>query len=398
MRALMIGALGVAAMIASSQAGASDKKYDGGASDTEIRIGQTIPHSGPGAPYGVIGRSLTAYFDMLNETKGGVNGRKVRFISLDDAYSTPKTVEQTRKLVEQDDVLAIYGSTSSAGQLAIQKYMNSKGVPQAFVMTGASRWNNPKEFPWTIPGQALYPSEGKAMAQYALRKVADPKIALFYQNDEFGRDYVKGFKEALGDRAGKLIVAEASYDLTDPTVDSQILKLSQSGANILMNASAGKASSQAIRKMAELGWKPLHLVSSTAVGAPLINAAGPENAKGLTTARTFRSLGSPEWANDPDILKYQEFRKKYLPNVDADNDLAFIAYSAATVLERILERCGDDLTRKNVLKQMTSIKGMTAPGLLPGVTYAITPDDYTPFSKLYISVFDGKNWNQEEVN
>jgi len=401
MRALVAGVIAAAMTLSSpawAQSKTQGKAYDVGASDAEIKIGQTIPHSGPGAPYGVIGRSMKAYFDMLNETKGGINGRKVIFLSMDDAYSTPKTVEQTRKLVEQDGVLALFGSTSSAGQLAVQKYLNGKGVPQLYLFTGASRWNNPKEFPWTVPGQALYPTEGHILAKYALKKVSEPKVALLYQNDEFGRDYVKGFREALGDRADKLIIAEAPYDLTDPTIDSQVLKLYQSGANIVLNASTGKASSQAIRKMAELGWKPLHLISSTAVGAPMINAAGKENAVGLTTARTFRSLGSPEWANDPEILQFHAFRKKYLPNVDPDNDLAFVAYSAATVLALGLERCGDDLTRKNLLKQMTSMNGVKAPALLPGVTYSATPDDYTPFRKLYISVFDGEQWKQEDID
>ncbi|GGC60144.1 ABC transporter substrate-binding protein [Chelatococcus reniformis] len=375
-----------------SRARAAGKRYDPGASDTEIRLGQTIPYSGAGSPYSVIGRAQTAYFEQLN-AKGGVNGRKINFISLDDAYSAPKAVEATRRLVEQDEVLGLFGSLGTAPQSAVQKYLNSKKVPQLLLNTGAPRWNNPKEFPWTTASLPLYNTEGRILGRWLLETKPDGKIAILYQNDEFGREYIKAFREVLGDKAATMIVAEAPYDLTDPTIDSQIIKLKQSGADVLYNVSTGKATSQSLKKVHELGWAPLHLLVSTSTGRSIINAAGPETAKGVVSTLYIKHVGSLHWANDPDVKAFQALRETAMPNVDADNDIAFQGYSLGVLMARILEKCGDELTRENLLKQATNLKGVSAPALLPGLTYAITPTDYNTFSELFIATFNGSDWD-----
>ena len=371
---------------------AGEKKYDPGASDTEIKLGQTIPHSGPGSLYGVIGRTQAAYFQMLNE-KGGINGRKITFLSQDDAYSAPKTVEATRRLVEQDEVLALFGSLGTAPQSAVQKYLNSKQIPQLLLNTGASRWNDPKHFKWTTPGLPIYSTEGRIIARYLLQKNPNAKVAILFQNDEFGRDYMNSFKEILAEAGGNAkVVAEASYDLTDPTIDSQLINLSKSGADTFYNISTGKATSQAIRKVAELGWKPLHLLVSTSSGRSIINAAGAENAKGIVAMSYTKEVGSATLKDDPDVKAFQELRAKYLPNIDPDNTIAFQGYSQGVTMAKILERCGDELTHENVLKQATNLAGTRAPSFLPGITYAITPDDYSTIKALYAGIFNGTDW------
>ncbi len=371
---------------------AGEKKYDPGASDTEIKLGQTIPHSGPGSLYGVIGRTQAAYFQMLNE-KGGINGRKITFLSQDDAYSAPKTVEATRRLVEQDEVLALFGSLGTAPQSAVQKYLNSKQIPQLLLNTGASRWNDPKHFKWTTPGLPIYSTEGRIIARYLLQKNPNAKVAILFQNDEFGRDYMNSFKEILAEAGGNAkVVAEASYDLTDPTIDSQLINLSKSGADTFYNISTGKATSQAIRKVAELGWKPLHLLVSTSSGRSIINAAGAENAKGIVAMSYTKEVGSESLKDDPDVKAFQELRAKYLPNIDPDNTIAFQGYSQGVTMAKILERCGDELTHENVLKQATNLAGFRAPSFLPGITYAITPDDYSTIKALYAGIFNGTDW------
>lgn len=385
---LIAGALALASTAATAQ-----KKYDPGASNTEIKIGQTVPHSGSGSLYGVIGRAQEAYFKSVNE-KGGVNGRKVVFMTLDDSYSAPKTVEATRKLVEQDEVLAMWGSLGTAPQSAVQKYLNQKKIPQLHLNTGAGRWNNPKEFPWTTPGLPLYPTEGAIHARYLASVKPGAKVAILYQNDEFGRDFMNSFKAALGDK-GK-IVAEAGYELTDATIDSQMVKLQSSGADTLFNISTGKATSQSIKKMAEMGWKPLHLLVSTSAGQSILAAAGLDAAKGLVTPLYIKDLSAPKWANDPAVKEFQAFREKYLPNVAADNSIAFISWSAAHTLHRILEKCGDELTHENVLKQATNLTGYAAPAFLPGVVYSTTPTDYAPIKTVFMSTFNGKDWDVPE--
>ena len=388
----LLCAAAVALLSTATVAWAGEKKYDPGASDTEIKLGQTIPHSGPGSLYGVIGRTQAAYFQMLNE-KGGINGRKITFLSQDDAYSAPKTVEATRRLVEQDEVLALFGSLGTAPQSAVQKYLNSKQIPQLLLNTGASRWNDPKHFKWTTPGLPIYSTEGRIIARYLLQKNPNAKVAVLFQNDEFGRDYMNSFKEILVEAGGNAkVVAEASYDLTDPTIDSQLINLSKSGADTFYNISTGKATSQAIRKVAELGWKPLHLLVSTSSGRSIINAAGAENAKGIVAMSYTKEVGSESLKGDPDVKAFQELRAKYLPNIDPDNTIAFQGYSQGVTMARILELCGDELTHENVLKQATNLAGFRAPSFLPGITYATTPDDYSTIKALYAGVFNGTDW------
>jgi ABC-type branched-subunit amino acid transport system substrate-binding protein len=370
---------------------AAEKKYGPGVSDTEIKLGQTMPYSGPASAYGIEGRAEVAYFEMINE-QGGVNGRKINLISLDDAFSPPKTVEATRKLVEQENVLATFSSVGTAAQTAVQKYLNAKKVPQLFVSTGATKWNDPKHFPWTTPILHLYSTEGEIYARYILDKKPDAKIAILVQNDDFGKDFVNGLKHGLGDKAKTMIVKEESYELSDPTVDSQIVALQSSGADVLFDASLGRATSQAVRKVADIGWKPLHIVVSTSVGKPILQAAGLDKAIGIVTATPYKSAGSPAWANDPEVKRYVEFMKKYLPNEDPSNEIGFITWSWAQLMVKVLERCGDDLTRENLLRVATNLKNESSPALLPGITYNTSPTDYAPIKKLRLQRFDGADW------
>ena len=391
------GATALAAIAASTipapYVRAAEKKYDPGASDTEIKIGQTVPHSGPGSLYGVLGRFGEAYFQMLNE-KGGINGRKVNFLTLDDAYSAPKCVEATRRLVEQEEVLALYGSLGTAPQTAVHKYLNSKGVPQLLLNTGASKWNDPKNYRWTMAGLPLYPTEARILAKHVVAVKPEARIGILYQNDDFGRDFLGPFKKVLADAGGKAqVIMEQTYDLSDPTVDSQLINLSKSGADVFYNISTGKASSQSIRKVAELGWKPLQLLSAGSTGRTILSAAGFDNATGIVAIRYAKDAGVPRWEKDPDVMAFDELRKKYLPNVDPDNTVAFAGYGQVVTMAEILRRCGDDLRRENVLKQAASLKGFHSPFFLDGVTYSYTEDDYTPMRTLYISIFNGKDWD-----
>ena len=386
-------AVAVALMATVTGVSAQDKKYDPGATDTEIKLGQTVPHSGPGSLYGVLGRVGEAYFQMLNE-KGGINGRKIRFFTMDDAYSAPKAVEATRRLVEQEEVLALFGSLGTAPQTAVHKYLNSKGVPQLLLNTGASKWNDPKNNKWTMAGLPLYPTEARILAKYVLSVKPNAKIAILYQNDDFGRDFLGPFKQVLADAGGAAkVIAEATYDLTDPTIDSQLINLAKSGADVFYNITTGKATSQSIRKVAELGWKPLQLLSAGSTGRSILSAAGFENAAGIVAIRYNKEVGVPRWwQNDPDVMAFEELRKKYLPNIDPDNTIAFAGYGQVVTMAEILRRCGNDLTRANVLKQASTLNGFHSPFMLDGITYSYTPDDYTPMKTLYISQFDGKDW------
>ena len=390
------GATALASVLASTLPApfvrAAEKKYDPGASDTEIKIGQTVPHSGPGSLYGVLGRVGEAYFQMLNEG-GGINGRKVNFLTLDDAYSAPKCVEATRRLVEQEEVLALYGSLGTAPQTAVHKYLNSKGVPQLLLNTGASKWNNPKEFKWTMAGLPLYPTEARILARHVVNVKPNAKIGILYQNDDFGRDFLGPFKKVLADAGGTAsVIMEQTYDLTDPTVDSQLINLSKSGADVFYNISTGKASSQSIRKVAELGWKPLQLLSAGSTGKSILNAAGFENAKDIVSISYAKDAGPGRWEKDPGPMAFEELRKKYLPNVAPDNTIAYAGYGQAVTMGEILRRCGDELTRANVLKQASNLNGFHSPFFLDGVSYSYTPDDYTPMKTLYIQAFNGKDW------
>src|ERR1700733_3675960 len=391
------GTTALAAIAASTVAApyvrAADKKYDPGASDTEIKLGQTIPHSGPGSLYGVLGRVGEAYFQMLNES-GGINGRKITFLTLDDAYSAPKCVEATRRLVEQEEVLALFGSLGTAPQTAVHKYLNSKGVPQLLLNTGASKWNDPKNNKWTMAGLPLYPTEARILAKHVLGVKPEAKIGILYQNDDFGRDFLGPFKRVLADAGGTAsVIMEQTYDLTDPMLYSQLINLSKSGADVFYNISTGKASSQSIRKAAELGWKPLQLLSAGSTGRSILNAAGFENAKGIVAIRYSKEAGPGRWEKDPDVMAFEALRAKYLPTVDPANTIAFAGYGQVVTMAEILRRCGDDLTRANVLKQASMLNGFHSPYMLDGVTYSYTPEDYTPMKTLFISQFNGKDWD-----
>ena len=392
-RTFMTTAAASAAFAGSIRRVRAEKRYDPGASDTEIKIGQTIPHSGPGSLYGVLGRTGLAYFEQLN-AQGGINGRKITFLTLDDAYSAPKCVEATRRLVEQEEVLALYGSLGTAPQTAVHKYLNSRGVPQLLLNTGSSKWNDPKNFKWTTAGLPLYPTEARILAHHVVNTKPDAKVAILYQNDDFGRDFLGPFKKVLEDAGGKAkVVAEATYDLTDPTIDSQLINLSKSGADVFYNISTGKASSQSIRKVAELGWKPLQLLSAGSTGRSILSAAGFENAAGIVAIRYAKDAGVPRWEKDPDVMAFEELRKKSLPNIDSDNTIAFVGYGQAVTMAEILRRCGDELTRENVMAQAARLNGFRPPHFLDGVTYSYTPEDYTSIKTLYISIFNGKDWD-----
>ncbi len=383
----------LAGMLAATTAMAQ-KKYDQGASDAEVKIGQTMPYSGPLSVHGIQGRTEVAYFRMLNEEKGGINGRKIDLISLDDAFSPPKTVEQTRKLVEDDGVLALFGSSGTAAQSAVQKYLNAKHIPQLLVSTGANKWNQPKAFPWSTPAFHLYGTEGEVLAKYLLSVKPDAKIGILMQNDDFGRDYVSGFKKGLGDKASTMIVKEITYELSDPTLDSQLAQLKSSGADTFFNVSLGKAASQSFKKAYELGWRPLQLVVSPSTGRQFLEAAGLDTVTGIIAATPYKQITSPKWAADPDVLAYQAFMKKYLPNEDPKNEIGFAVYSFAYVMGKIIEGCGDNLTRENMLYQATHLNNVAAPSLLPGTTYTTSPDNYVPFKRLVVQKFNGQDWDQ----
>ena len=378
----------VAAALVAASAASAQTKYAQGVSDAEIRIGQTMPYSGPASAYGILGRAQVAYFRMINE-QGGVNGRKINLISLDDGFSPPKTVEATRRLVEDDGVFFTFSSVGTAAQSAVQKYLNAKKVPQLFLSTGAAKFNDPARFSLTTPILHLYSTEGEVYARYLLASRPDARVGILMQNDDFGRDFVNGFKKVLGDKAAAMIVREAVFEVADPTVDSQILALKASGADVLFNVSLGKQTAQSLKKLAEIGWKPLHIVVSTSVSRQVLDAAGLDNARGIISARPYKQSSSPAFANDPDIIAFRQFMQKYMPNEDPTNELGFSAYSWAVVMTKLLASCGDDLSVENLVRQATNMKGVTAPALLPGITYNTTPTDYAPIKKLRIQRLGG---------
>ncbi len=358
----------------------------------EIRIGQTLPYSGPVSGFGLIGKTLEAYFDKVN-AEGGINGRKVKFITLDDAYSPPKTVEQTRKLVEQEEVLFMFGSLGTATNNAVHRYLNSKKVPQLFVLSGATKWADPKNFPWTMPGMATYESEGVIYAKHVLRTKPDAKIAILAQNDDFGRDYVAGFKRALGAKAASMIVAEASYETSAPTISSQLASLKASGANVMFGVVLGKFTSQMIKGVAELNWKPdLFFVPTSASSISFLEPAGLENAVGLITASGQKDSLDSQWASDPDMKEFFAFMKQYMPTADLSNSNHAAGYHYATLLMAVLKACKDDFSRENIMRQAASLKEVRLPMLLPGITVSTGPDDYLPFQQLQLRRFNGKNW------
>ena len=358
----------------------------------DIRIGQTLPYSGPVSGFGLIGKTQEAYFEKVN-AEGGINGRKVKFITLDDAYSPPKTVEQTRKLVEQEEVLFMFGSLGTATNNAVHRYLNGKKVPQLFVLSGATKWADPKNFPWTMPGMATYESEGVIYAKYVLQTKPDAKIAILAQNDDFGRDYVAGFKRALGARAASMIVAEASYETSAPTISSQLASLKASGANVMFGVVLGKFTSQMIKGVAELNWKPdLFFVPTSASSISFLEPAGLENAVGLISSSNQKDSQDPQWADDPGVKEFFAFMKERMPDADLKNSNYSAGYHYASLLMKVLKACKDDFSRENILKQATSLRDVELPLLLPGIKVSTAPDDYLPFQQLRLRRFNGKNW------
>jgi branched-chain amino acid transport system substrate-binding protein len=368
------------------------KKYDPGASDSEIKIGHTNPYSGPASAYGSIGKAEVAYFKMINE-QGGINGRKINFITLDDSYSPPKTVEQVRKLVEQEEVLLVFQPLGTPSNTAIQKYMNEKKVPQLFVATGATKWGDPKNFPWTMGWQPNYQTEAKAYAAYILKNHPNAKIGVLYQNDDYGKDYLHGFKEGLGDKGAKMIVKEVSYEVTDPTVDSQIVTLKASGANLFFNVTTPKFAAQAIRKAADIGWNPVHFLNN--VSANINNVlvpAGLDKSKGIITTAYIKDPNDPQWQDNKDYKEWLAWMKKYNPDANTADGNYVYGYSVAYTLVQVLKACGDELTRDNIMKQAANLKNLEVPMLLPGIKISTGPNDYFPIESVQLARFDGKQF------
>ena len=366
-------------------------KYDPGANDKEIKIGHINPYSGPASAYGTIGKSIAAWFEKVN-AEGGINGRKIKFISLDDGYSPPKTVEQARKLVEQEEVLALFQPLGTPPNSAIHKYMNQRKVPQLFVATGATKWGDPKNFPWTMGWQPNYQSEAKIYAEHILETSPNAKIAVLYQNDDYGKDYLKGFEDGLGARAKTMIVSKQSYEVTDPTIDSQMNSLKASGADTFFNITTPKFAAQAIKKAAEIGWKPTHYLNqvSASVGA-VLTPAGLGNSVGIISTQYFKDPTDPQWLNDPAMNEWREFMKKYYPSGDLNDAFNVYGPLVAQTLIQALKQAGNDLTRANVMKQAASLD-MTLPLLLPGVNVKTSADDFYPIEREQLVRFDGKAW------
>lgn len=382
-------------MLVAAHPAIAQKKYGPGVTDTEVKIGQTMPYSGPASAYGTIGRIEEAYYAMVN-AKGGVNGRQIKLISLDDAYSPPKTVEQTRRLVEQDEVLAIIGTIGTPTNSATQKYLNQKKVPQLFISTGAAKWDDPKNFPWTTQLYPPYQMEGMIFAKYLLKNKPDAKLGVFSQNDDAGKDYVKGLKDGLGDKAKAMIVKEVTYEVSEPTVDSQIVALKASGADTLFTMATPKFGAQAIRKVHELGWKPLNFVVSVASSITgVLEPAGIEASTGLLTALAFKTPTDPSWESAADVKEFKEFLAKWYPQGDIADSSNVAGYISAYMTVKIIEMCGDDLTRENLLKQATSLNKVVAPLLLPGISISTRSDRYAPYTQMQIARFDGKSWVPE---
>jgi branched-chain amino acid transport system substrate-binding protein len=383
-------ALALAVLIAT--AAAAQKKYDVGASDTDIKIGNINPYSGPASAYGVVGKTEAAYFNKVN-AEGGINGRKINFISYDDAYSPPKAVEQARKLVESDGVLLIFNSLGTPSNTAIQRYMNTKKVPQLFVATGATKWNDPKVFPWTMGFRPNYQSEGHVYAQYLLQQFPQGKIGILFQNDDYGKDYVKGLKDGLN---GKMrIVAEFPYETTDPTIDSQMISLKNSGADIFYDVTTPKFAAQAIKKAADIEWKALHLLNnvSNSVGG-VLKPAGFEISKGILSTNYVKDATDPTWKDDPGYKEWLAFMDKYYPDGDKTNSFVVEGYIAAQALVQVLQQCGDDLTREHIMNQAANLHAVALPMLLPGITVNTSPTDFAPIKQLQMMRFTGERWER----
>jgi len=379
-------------LAAAGSSAIAQKKYDTGATDTEIKIGNIMPYSGPASAYGVIGKTEAAYFKKIN-AEGGINGRKIKFISYDDAYSPPKTVEQARKLVESDEVLLIFGPLGTASNSAIQKYMNEKKVPQLFVQTGATKWNDPKQFPWTMGWQPNYQSEGHIYAKYILRERPTGKIAILYQNDDYGKDYVKGIRDGLGAKAASMIIGERSYETTTPTIESYVVELKSEGADIFISITTPKFAAQSIKKVAELGWKPLFILNSvgSSTGA-VMRPAGIENGQNIISTAYGKDPTDPQWKDDAGIKNFDAFLTKYFPEANREDLLLVTGYNVAQTMVHVLKECGDDLTRANIMNHAASIENLHLEGLLPGVTINTSATDFAPIKQFQLRKFKGERW------
>jgi len=386
---LGLSGLIIAAALAPANA---QNKYDPGVTDTEIKIGNINPYSGPASAYGTTGRTEAAYFRKIN-AEGGINGRKINFISYDDAYSPPKAVEQARKLVESDEVLLIFSSAGTPSNTAIQKYMNAKRVPQLFVQSGATKWNDPQNFPWSIGWSPNYQNEARIYARYILREKPNARIAVIYQNDDYGKDYLKGLKDGLGDKATSMIVAEDAYEVAEPTIDSHVVKMKSLNADVFVDITTAKFAAQAIRKAAEIGWKPLHFLNnvSTSIGA-VIKPAGFENAQGIISVAYLMDALDPQWKDDPGMNAFDEFLAKDFPGGNRADSLVMTGFNMAQTLVQVLKQCGDNLTRANVMKQAANLKDFRTTNLLPGITINTNPIDFAPIKQVQLRRFNGERW------
>ena len=370
----------------------AQKKYDTGATDTEIKIGNVEAYSGPASAYGIIGKTEDAYFRMIND-QGGINGRKINFISYDDGYSPPKTVEQVRKLIESDEVFLVFNALGTPTQTGVQKYHNAKKVPQLFLATGASKWNDAKEFPWTMGFQPSYRVEARIFAKYILKNKPDAKVAVFYANDDFGKDYVAGLKEVFGDKTSSILIAEESYETSEPSIDSHIVKLKGTGADVFVNISTPKFAAQAIKKMAEMEWKPMHVMTdvSISIGA-VMKPAGLEASEGILSAGYLKDASDSQWASDDGMKKFMTFIDKYMPGANISDANLVYGYAAAQTMVQVLKQAGDNLTRENVMKQAASLKDFAADTLIPGIKINTSPTDYAPIEQLQMMRFKGGKW------
>jgi branched-chain amino acid transport system substrate-binding protein len=393
-RTLRIAALVTATAVITLTSGAAlaQKKYDTGASDTEIKIGNIMPYSGPASAYGIIGKTEEAYFKMIND-KGGINGRKINFVTYDDGYSPPKAVEQVRKLVESDEVIVVFNPLGTPSNSAIQKYLNAKKIPQLFVATGATKWNDPKNFPWTMGWQPSYQSEAQIYAKWLLKEKPDAKIAILYQNDDFGKDYLKGTKDGLGAKGASMIIMEESYEVSEPSIDGHIVKIKAANPDVLLIYATPKFAAQTIKKTAELSWKPLQILTNVSISVgSVMKPAGFEASQGVLSAAYAKDSTDPQWANDPGMKKWNEFVDKYMPGADKSDTSMVYGYGAASTLAKVLEMCGDDLTRANIMKQAASLKDFAPDTLLPGVKINTSPTDFAPIAQLQMQRFKGEKW------
>ena len=381
-----------ASLVAITTTALAQNKYDTGATDTEIKIGQTMPYSGPASAYGVIGKTEQAFMKMIND-QGGINGRKINLISLDDGYSPPRAVEQVRKLVEQEEVLMLWQNLGTPSNSAIHKYVNSKKIPHVFLATGATKWGDPKNFPWTMGGQPAYQTEAHIYARYLLKNKPDAKIAVLYQNDDYGKDLLKGLKDGLGDKAAKMIVGEVSYEVTDPTVDSQVVTLKGSGADTMFHFATPKFAAQSIRKVYDIGWRPLQFVNNVSAQIPsVLVPAGLEKSIGLITASYLKDINDPQWADSKDVKEYFAFMKKYNADADPKEYNNAYGYMQCNMLMQMLKQAGNDLTRENIMRQAANLKNVELPLLLPGIKVNTSPTDFFPIEQQMMAKFDGKEW------